>query len=107
MKARQVECVLVLACAAPLVGAQTVCPLFAGMYSITNLGSVTGVPINYGGLIFKAGDPNTILLGGSANNGSGLFYSVPVTRGAGNHIVSLGAGTALGFGINNDGGIAY
>ena len=107
MKTRQLVCMFLFASVGPLVNAQTVAPFYAGPYSITDLGSVAGVPTNYGGLIFKAGDPNTILLGGSANNGSGLFYSVPVTRGAGNHIVSLGTATALGFGINNDGGVAY
>jgi len=100
-------CAFLLACFAPLVCAQTVDPFYAGTYSLTNLGTVAGVPTNYGGLIFKAGDPNTILLGGTANNPGGLFYSVAVTRGAGNHIVALGPATALGFGINNDGGIAY
>jgi hypothetical protein len=107
MKTKQGVCAFLLACVAPLAWAQTVDPFYAGIYTLTNLGSVAGVPTNYGGLIFKAGDPNTILLGGSANNGAGLFYSVPVTRGAGNHIVSLGPATALGFGINNDGGVAY
>ncbi len=100
-------CALLLACVAPVVCSQTVDPFYSGTYSLINLGSVAGVPTNYGGLIFKAGDPNTILLGGSANNSGGLFYSVAVTRGAGNHIVALGPATALGFGINNDGGIAY
>jgi hypothetical protein len=89
------------------VFAQTVDPFYSGTYSLFNLGSVAGVPTNYGGLIFKAGDSNTILLGGAANGGSGRFYSVPVIRGAGNHIVSFGPATVLGFGINNDGGIAY
>jgi len=98
--------VLLLALGVP-VHAQTVDPFYAGTYSITNLGSVAGVPTNYGGLIFRAGDPNTILLGGTANNPAGRFYSVPVIRGAGNHIVSFGPATALGYGINNDGGIAY
>ena len=37
-----------------------------------------GVPMNYGGLVFKAGDPNTILMGGAANGGSGRFYEVAV-----------------------------
>ena len=98
---------MLVACVTPLVCAQTVDPFYAGTYSLINLGSVAGIPTNYGGLIFKAGDPNTILLGGTANNSGGLFYSVAVTRGAGNHIVALGPATALGFGINNDGGIAY
>jgi hypothetical protein len=90
-----------------ILPAATIDPFYGGSYSLTNLGSVTGVPTRYGGLTFVAGDPNMILLGGNSNTGSGLFYSVPVTRGAGNHIVSVGSGTATGFGINNDGGIAY
>lgn len=99
--------VSLLAIVAPLVGAQTVDPFYSAQYSLLNLGSVAGVPVSYGGLTFQAGNPNTILLGGNANNAAGLYYSVPVTRGAGNHIVSFGAATALGFGTNNDGGIAY
>ena len=58
-------------------------------------------------MVFKAGDPNKILLGGAAHGGSGRFYVVPVIRGANNHIVSFGTPTVLGFGVNNDGGIAY
>jgi len=98
--------VLFFAITAPL-GAQTVAPAFSGSYSLTSLGSVSGVPANYGGLVFKAGDPNTILIGGQANIASGLFYTVPVNRGAGNHITSFGAASALGFGTHNDGGVAY
>src|SRR5262245_23462077 len=96
-----------IACIAPFVSAQTVDPFYAGTYSLTDLGAIQGLPVSYGGLIFKAGDPNTILIGGAANTAAGRFYSVPVTRGAGGHIVSLGAATQLGYGINNDGGIAY
>ncbi len=107
MKAIKWVFAVVLACAAPLLPAQTVAPFYAGTYTLTSLGSVSGLPTNYGGLVFKAGDPNTILIGGTANNSGGLFYSVPVTRGVGGHIVSLGAATALGFGANNDGGVAY
>jgi hypothetical protein len=69
------------------------------------LGSVSGLPTNYGGLVFK--DANTIWIGGAANGASGRFYSVTVTRGAGNHVTSLGAPTVLGFGTYNDGGVAF
>lgn len=94
-----------LACLPQAVKAQTVDPLYAQSYSITNLGSVTGVPPVYGGMVFK--DANTLWIGGAAITASGRYYSVAVTRGAGNHIVSLGAGTILGFGTFNDGGIAF
>ena len=107
MNASRFAFAVILALAAPLAPAQTVDPFYAGTYTVTSLGSIAGLPTPYGGLVFKAGDPNTILIGGAANTSSGLFYSVPVTRGAGGHIVSLGAPTALGFGVNNDGGVAY
>jgi hypothetical protein len=98
---------LLVACFAPLLSAQTLAPFYAGTYTVTDLGGIAGLPTPYGGLVFKAGDPNTILIGGAANTGAGRIYSVPVTRGTGGHIVSFGAITALGFGVNNDGGIAY
>jgi hypothetical protein len=96
---------LLLVCLSQAANAQTVDSFYSGTYSITNLGSITGLPTKYGGLIFK--DANTIWIGGAANGVSGLFYSVTVTRGAGNHVVSLGTATALGFGTYNDGGIAF
>jgi len=96
-----------VACFAPILSAQTVDPFYATAYTATDLGGIAGLPTPYGGLIFKAGDTNTILIGGAANTGAGRFYSVPVTRGAGGHIVSFGAPTVQGFGVNNDGGVAY
>ncbi len=105
MKSQRLLYPLLLVCLSQAANAQTVDPFYSGTYSITNLGSITGLPTDYGGLIFK--DANTIWIGGAANGSTGLFYSVTVTRGAGNHVVSLGAATALGFGTYNDGGIAF
>jgi hypothetical protein len=87
--------------------AAAIAPEFAGDYAAVDLGSVTGLPAEYGGLTFAAGDVNTLLIGGQANTSAGLFYSVPVLRGAGNHITGFGPASALGFGAYNDGGIAY
>ena len=87
-------------------GAQTIDPFYSGSYSLTNL-PISGVPIHYGGLIFKAGDPNALIIGGASTEASGRFYEVPVVRGAGNHVVALGTPVLRGFGANNDGGIAY
>jgi hypothetical protein len=87
--------------------AQTMDPAYAGSYSLTNLGTVAGVPAPFGGIAFSAASTNVILLGGAANQPGGLFYSVPVVRGAGNHIVSFGTPAANGFGTYNDGGIVY
>ena len=97
---------LVTASASPSWGI-AIDPFYSGTYSFLDLGAVTGLPAPYGGLVFKDGDPNTLLIGGAANTANGLFYSVPVTRGVDGHVTSLGAATALGFGTNNDGGIAY
>lgn len=82
---------------------------FSANYSATSLGSIAGLPSNYGGLTIKAGDTNTLLIGGSANTANGLIYEVGVTRGAGNHITGFsGLPTAIGtVGAYNDGGVAY
>lgn len=99
-----------LAAAGPLsrpAAALTVAPDFAAFYTATSLGSVSGLPTNYGGLVFKSGDPNKILIGGSANSASGGLYEVPVTRGAGGHIIGVGAATLIGPAPYNDGGFAY
>jgi hypothetical protein len=88
-----------------VLSAQTVAPAYSGTYTLTSLGSVSGLPTNYGGLIFK--DANTIWIGGAANTAPGRFYSITVTRGAGNHVTALGTATVLGFGTHNDGGVAF
>lgn len=84
-------------------------PTFAPNYSIASLGSIPGLPDNYGGLTLKAGDPNTLLIGGAANDAGGLIYEVGVTRGVGNHITGFtGTPTPIGtVGAYNDGGVTY
>lgn len=77
-------------------------------YTAVDLGSIAGLPTNYGGLVFKAGDPNTIIIGGAANNPSGRFYEVGVLRDGSNRITGFGAPAQIGgLGEYNDGGIAY
>ena len=95
---------LLLLCAS--AGAQTIDPFYSGSYSLTIL-PIAGVPTHYGGLIFKAGAPNTLIIGGESTEASGRFYEVPVVRGAGNHVVAFGTPVLRGFGAHNDGGIAY
>jgi len=93
--------------------AQILQPPFDTDYAIVNLGSVPSLPTPYGGLTFKAGDPNTILIGGAANTFSGKIYSIGVTRDAGQHVTGL-TGTATlvsdahGIGSGGiDGGLSY
>jgi hypothetical protein len=88
--------------------AQAIAPPFNANYSLISLGSVPGLPTNYGGLTFKADDPNTILIGGAANTAAGAIYAIGVTRGAGNHITGFtGSATFFSAGAYNDGGVAY
>ncbi len=93
---------------ARLAAGQTVQPPYNMTYTITDLGSVPGVPTNYGGLTFKTGDPDTILIGGAANNAAGNLYAIAITRDSGHHISGF-SGTASIFteAAYNDGGVAY
>ena len=67
--------------------AQTVGAGFAGSYTASDLGSVTGLPGNYGGLTFL--NNNTLLIGGAANVPGGRLYTVGVTRDGMNHITGF------------------
>jgi hypothetical protein len=88
--------------------AQTIVPPFDTDYSAVILGPVPGVPTNYGGLTFADGDPDTILIGGSANNAAGNLYSIGVVRDGTGHITGF-TGTAQVFATAayNDGGVTY
>ena len=86
----------------------TIGPDFVGNYTATDLGGVAKLPPSYGGIAFKAGDPNTVLIGGDANTASGVYYEAPVIRDGLNNITGFGAITPFGtIGEYNDGGIAY
>ena len=80
----------------PGVSAQTIDAFYSGSYSFVDLGQALGVPVSYGALTFKAGEPSTLLLGGNANEPSAVIYSVNVLRGAGNHVTGF-SGTASAF----------
>ncbi len=88
-------------------------PPFNVDYSCVSLGSVPGVPANYGGLTLKYNNPNILLIGGNANSGGGLIYQISVVRGTNMHIVAF-TGTASVYpvagstiGQNNDGGVVF
>jgi hypothetical protein len=91
-----------------VVMAFTIDPYYAGSYKGFDLGSVPGVPSQYGGLTLKAGDPSTLLIGGTANYSEGQIYAIGVTRGAGNHITGFsGSATVFATAPNIDGGLQY
>ncbi len=91
--------------------AQTLGAAFASNYSVLSLGSVPGLPTNYGGLTFL--DSDTLLIGGAANGATGSLYTIDVARGAGGAITGF-VGTAQRFGgptgsvgEYNDGGVVF
>ncbi len=92
----------------PFALGQTIDPYYAGNYSYTDLGSITGVLPNYGGLTLLAGDSNTLLIGGQANSAGGALYSVGVTRDSNGHINGFSGGASVwGSAPYNDGGLTY
>ena len=87
---------------------QTIDPFYAGQYQLTSIGSVPGVPLNYGGLTLKRGTTDRLLIGGAANSPVGAIYEIQVQRGAGGHIIGfIGVATTYSSGAHNDGGLAY
>lgn len=92
--------------AASVCSAQTLSDGFADKYALTSLGSIGNIPTNYGCIIFKDGDPNTLLVGGSANTAAGALYATQVIRDANQHIVGFSPALLFCDAPNNDGGIA-
>ena len=87
---------------------QTIDPFFADDYTFTDLGSITDLPVPYGGLCALSGDPDVLLIGGAANSPSGAIHSVRMLRDADRHIVGFGGpATVFCEADYNDGGIAY
>ncbi|MBI5386507.1 MAG: Ig-like domain-containing protein [Verrucomicrobia bacterium] len=71
------------------LAAQTVAPFYAGAYAIRDVGAAPDVPGRYGGLAFKAGTTNTLLIGGDGNTHDAKIYQVTVVRGTGGHITGF------------------
>jgi hypothetical protein len=103
-------CALSAGVVLPAVGAkaQVIEAPFSASYTFTDLGSVPSLPPLYGGLNFRAGDLNTLIIGGNANEDTGELYSIGVTRGLGGHITGFtGTATFFADGAFNDGGLTY
>jgi hypothetical protein len=105
---RRLAAALAVFAATGTAQAQTLGADFSGQYTVNDLGSVTGLPQNYGGLTFL--DTNTLLIGGAANGASGRLYTVSVVRDAQQHITGF-SGTAQlwasDVGEYNDGGVTF
>ncbi|HWL92734.1 MAG TPA: kelch repeat-containing protein, partial [Phycisphaerae bacterium] len=68
---------------------QTIDPFYADDYTISDLGAVSGLPLPYGPLVFKAGDDQTILIGGAAESLGSAIYEISVERDANDHITGF------------------
>ena len=90
--------------------AQSLTPEFvtAG-YTLTDLGSIEQLPSQYGGLTIRPEQPNTLYIGGNANNSSGALYSVALIRNPDTKQITGFGGAAVLYreAPNNDGGIIF
>jgi hypothetical protein len=88
--------------------AQTPVAPFAGSYTVHDIGTPPGVADRLGGLTFKAGTTDRLLIGGAANSAAGALYEIGVVRDGAGHIVGF-SGTATRFAdaAYNDGGVTY
>lgn len=86
--------------------AQVVAPEFADSYSLHELVTAPGVTPNYGGLMIRITEPNTLYLLGGANSVIGQLHKVSVTR-EGGHISEWGCSPTefVTNAPNNDGGL--
>jgi len=76
--------------------AATISPAYSAWYTVTDLGPVSGLPGQAGGMAFLAGDANTLLMAANSGNSSGLIDSIAVVRDASGHITGF-TGTAATF----------
>ena len=90
--------------------AQTLTSEFeAAGYTLTDLGSIDQLPSQYGGLTIRPDQPNTLYIGGSANNSGGGLYTVGLIRDAVTNRITGFNGSAILYvaAPNNDGGIVF
>jgi len=78
-------------------------------YTLTDLGSVVELPSQYGGLTIRPDQPNTLYIGGYANDAEGAIYSVALVRDAVTNNITGFGGAAVFYvaAPNNDGGIFF
>lgn len=99
---------ITLLSAVPSIWSQVIEPPYSTDYSLTDLGSVPGLPPLYGGLTFLYSDPDILLIGGDANTASGAIYSIGVVRDGTNRITGFtGSASLYCEGAYNDGGVSY
>ena len=94
---RNVSIGLTLLLAPGVAPAQVLDPFYAGDYTLTDHGSVPGVPTPYGGLTFDPADHNRLLIGGSANTLNADIYEIRVARDASGAMSGFVCGASVSF----------
>lgn len=85
--------------------AQNIGAAFTSDFTFVSLAPPT-TPLQWGGINFKPGSPNVLLMGGMAYNATGEIWQVPLTRDGNGHINGLAGGDALVASAPNiDGGL--
>jgi hypothetical protein len=81
--------------------------LYQGYSSVT-LATPANLPLNnFGGLVFKLGDPSTLLLVDDAEASPSIVYALKVVRGTGNHITGFSSFSQFASLSEADGGLSY
>ena len=101
-------CFVALVALMTVASAQIVQPPYDGDYQVVDLGAVPDLPGPNGGLAFLPGDPDVLIIGGQANEASGMLYRVRVIRGVDGHIDGFsGPASLYADGAFNDGGVSF
>jgi hypothetical protein len=81
---------------------------YSNNYTDVNLGSVPGVPPNYGGVAFRALEPNTLYITGGANSAAGALYKIGVlARHEQARHGFVGTAVQVATAAHNDGGLQF
>ncbi len=77
-------------------------------YTLTNLGSINLLPSKYGGLTIRPEKPDTLYIGGYANDPPGFIYKVGLVRDTAHHVTGFSS-DAIPYvaAPNNDGGLFF
>jgi hypothetical protein len=78
-------------------------------YAITDLGSITDLPTPYGGITIRGASPDTLYIGGSANQATAAVYKVPLLRDVTTQQITGFGGPAVlhAAAPNIDGGLSF
>ena len=94
------------ACLAGSALGQVLAPPFDVNYQLVGLGYPTGVPGSLGGICFKPGDNNKVLIGGGANGANGAIYEIGISRSPNGYITGfVGTATLVSTAQQIDGGL--